>query len=1337
MNRLLVGGEQMSSDDTGYIRVSGGLISSQFVSSMRGDHSNFGFALPSTFTIPWDSEDTAPDLKEYALRVSQAWEELKLRWDTYGLKLKDMDPNDVRKYWQRPLFEVLGFNIAHTQKQIEISDNLKFNFSHRGWRTEPFIPNPPVIHIIPSSQGLDERPVRGKPSAHDALQAYLNVHEDKWAILTNGRFLRLLRDFHHTFTLGYVEFDLEAIFLHRSYTDFQALYRFVHASRFAPPPSTGADKISNVYLEEYFNHSQTAGESVGKDLRENVVKAIEAFGNGFLNHELLNTLKGNETECNRYYNEILKAIYRIIFMLYAEQRGMLGGADGSGDNLYLEEYSITALRELAIERQVQDDRHTDLWEGLLASFKILKQGANKLGIYPYNGMLFDVSDDDYLSTNYCQNSDLLDAIRYLTVTFMGDVMQRISYADLSVEEIGAIYESLLDYTPRVTITAEEIEGNTYAANCFILDPRGSARKTTGSYYTNPALVQELIKSALEPVIKDRLENTGESIKDKEKELLLIRVCDPACGSGAFLIAACNRLGSELAKLRHGEDLPPQNILQEARRDVLQHCIYGVDFNPMAVELTKVSLWINAIVRDKPLNFLDHHIKCGNSLVGTTPELMVKGIPNEAFNPVEGDNKNVAQQFKKINREQLNNTTFNQWLNKEEITRICFEKFVELDKVDESDPQSVTQKKQQYEHLLHSYDYHKMKFLADLWTSAFFWKLDDKNAKVPTQGLFTDAFLHGDSYVPTETKDKVFELAKEYRFFHWHVEFPEVFGDVNPGFDCILGNPPWERIKLQEKEFFEYHDPEIANAPNASARKKMIGKLRELNPSLAQVFENTKRLSETESLFLRNSQRFPLTGKGDINTYTVFTEHARTLLNKNGQAGIIVPTGIATDKTTSEFFGDIVDKKSLTSLYDFENKKGYFPIHKSFKFCLITMCGENASSTFDLAFFLNDVDDLNDEERHFSLTSKEIRSINPNTLNCPIFRNKHDAEITKDVYKRVSVLVDETKEETENSWGISFLAMFHMTNDSGLFKTKEQLEEAGFESNGNQYINENERYLPLYESKMFWQFDHRFGSFEGVDSRSDTHLPTPSNSNHFNPEFLVQPWYWVTESEMNERVQSEMNWLLVFRDITGSVNERTGIFSILPMTALGNNAPLILFKNIKTIFINCFIANLNSIIFDFITRQKVGGTHINFFILKQFPLISNSFYNKNLINLIAPKTIELTYTAWDLEPFAQDVLKEIGADTWNQWFPQNPLQNGRPQPFRWDEERRALLRAELDAIYAHLYGISRDDLDYILDTFPIVKKKDEAKYGTYRTKDLILQYYDEYEGKIEPVSKEEN
>ena len=1340
----------MNSEGSGYIKVSGGLITSQFISSMQKERVSVDYAHPSTFKVPWNPDDTAPDEKEYELRVKDAFESLKRRWDMYGEKLRSMDPKDARNYWQRPLLEALGFNITYTSARREISENLKFSFSHRGWRKELELPNPPVVHIIPPSQGLDERPVRGEPSAHDALQGFLNTEDDKWALLTNGLFLRLLRDFHHTTVKGYVEFDIEAIFHNRLYSDFQALYRFAHASRFAPVPSKKTSKkvevneegeeiaveeeVPEVYLEEYFKHSQSVGESVGKNLRENVVKAIEAFGNGFLRNDLMEKLRADEKECHAYYEEILRVIYRIIFLLYAEQRGLLGGHGGPGNDLYLENYSITALRDFAVEtiedNNFQHDSHTDLWEGLLITFKMISEGVETLGIYPYDGMLFDMSGDRYVGKYGCKNSEFLEAIRFLTLTEIDGVRQTISYSDLSVEEFGSIYESLLDYAPRITLSLEEIEGRQYAPNRFILDPRGSDRKSTGSYYTNPGLVQELIKSALVPVLEARLQDATDTRQAKEKALLSIKVCDPACGSGAFLIAACNKLGRELAKIRSGEELPAFEEEQEARRDVLLHCIYGVDINPMAVELARVSLWINAAVRNKPLNFLDHYIKCGNSLVGATPELMKNGIPDGAFTSVEGDDKKVASHFRKINKEflkgikeQYRSSSISEWVIREGSAKVCSVEFSKLGDEVELTPEQVKEKKEHYKSLLTNKKYNRIKFLADLWTSAFFWELTDTKEEVPTNKTYVTLATDEDLNPSREFEGKVTSLAQEYKFFHWHLEFPDVFSGENPGFDCVLGNPPWERIKLQEKEFFEYRSSEIAKASNASQRKKLIQKLFEEDPALDQAFRKVKRMSECESLFLHESGRFPLTGKGDINTYTVFTEHARNSINTFGYAGIIVPTGIATTSTTSEFFGDLVNKNNLKSLYDFENKEALFPIHRNFKFCLLTMVGEQvAPRAFNLGFYLYNFEDLNSSEKHFSLTIRDIKMINPNTLNCPIFRSKKDAEITKQIYRKVPVFINKN-EKNGNPWGCSFLAMFHMTNDSHLFKTKQELEDLGFELDKNQYVKDEKVFLPLYESKMFWHFDHRFGSFEDVNDRGNTHLSTPSIEKYTDFSFVSQPWYWVSKTEVSTRAQHNREWLLAFRDITNPTNERTGIFTLIPYSAVGNNAPIILFEKMSDIFICCLFANLVSIPFDFVVRQKVGWTHMNFYILEQLPLFCPTNYNENLIGFVVPKIIELTYTAWDLKPFAEDVLEEIDPEKWNEWFPKNPLVDGIPQPFKWDEERRLQLRCELDAVYAHLYGISKDDLDYILGTFPIVKRKDEAKYGTYKTRELIMEYYE--------------
>ena len=1345
----------MNREQSGIIKVSGGLFSSHFVSSMRNETTEFNFAEIPTFISPWESEDTSPDKKEYEMRLTRAWEDLIIRWDTYGHKLQTMSLEDARKYWQRPLMDALGFRITYTPKQIEISEQIKFNFSHKGWFPSSDSPTPPVTHLILPAQNLDVAPAPRVPCAHDAVQAYLNIHSDKWAIVTNGMTLRLVREYHHTTTKGYVEFDLAAMFLQRSYKDFHAMYRFVHASRFICPDSGRRNKVNksdagsdadgtappcDTYVEEYFKRSQAVGETVGKDLRANVVKAIETLGNGFLDTKLLTELRDDDAKAQKYYEEILEIVYRIIFMLYAEQRGILGGDSDSDHDLYLEEYGITALREQAFKDKFApasiSDNFVDLWKGLQITFEILKTGEPELGVYPYNGKLFDVGLDEYTTLYDIDNGALLEAIRCLTLTDINKTAQRISYADLSVEEIGSVYESLLDYTPKITDSLIEIDGRTYPPNSFFLDPRGSARRTSGSYYTRPDLVEELIKSALVPVINDRLENAGPEQAAREKALLSIKVCDLSSGSGAFLIAANNRLGLELAKIRTGTDLPSMEQLHEARRDVLQHCIYGVDINPMAVELAKVSLWINASVKNKPLNYLDHHIKCGNSLVGATPELLKKGVPTKAFECVFGDEKDASKAIKDINKTQLKNkTTLGTWGGSTSIPDGCIAQFTKLEEGDESDPVSVNLKKDMYEKLIESHDYREAKFIADLWTSAFFWKLTDGKAETPTHGAFSSVLTTGRSGISSEMSAKITALADLHRFFHWHLEFPDVFGREDAGFDCVLGNPPWERIKIQEKEFFEHLAPEISNATNASARKKMIEQLQFEKPAIKVAFGKAKRDSECVSHFLRKSDRFPLTGRGDVNTYTVFSELARNLVRTRGKAGIIVPSGIATDKTTAEFFGNLVSEKRLSSLYDFENRKKLFPIHSSFKFCLLTMAGKDGASQSDIAFFIHDTDELNDNSRHFTLTPDEIWSINPNTGNCPIFRNKRDAEITKGVYQRAPVLINISKKGEGNPWGIRFLRMFDMASDSGLFNTSDQLEYMGFELEGNHYVKDDVRFLPLYESKMFRQFDHRFGSFEGIESRSNTNLPTPDDSVYSDSNYVAQPWYWVSQADVAEKASIDISWFIAFRNVTNVTNERTGIFSILPRVAVGHSAPCILSNTTKTTSLISIISNFNSIVLDYISRNKLGGINFTFFILEQLPVIPPTAYTQQLIDLIAPRAIELTYTAWDLELFAKDVLDEIGTDAWNQWFPQNPIQNNQPQPFKWDAEHRFQLRAELDAIYAHLYGITRDDLDYILGTFPIVKRKDEKKYGTFRTRDHVLEYYDKYQGTIEPVNKE--
>ncbi|HSH60120.1 MAG TPA: hypothetical protein VK988_10850, partial [Acidimicrobiales bacterium] len=572
-------------------------------------------------------------------------------------------------------------------------------------------------------------------------------------------------------------------------------------------------------------------------------------------------------------------------------------------------------------------------------------------------------------------------------------------------------------------------------------------------------------------------------------------------------------------------------------------------------------------------------------------------------------------------------------------------------------------------------------------------------------------------VEPEVVAEVLRLRHQYRFLHPHLAFPDVFtvpadGDDpdNPGtgwsggFSVVLGNPPWERVKLQEKEWFAERAPAVATAPNAAARKRMIRALIEDDPDLHTAFLDAVRQAEGESHLLRSSGRFPLCGRGDVNTYTVFAEAMRSAISPVGRAGVIVPSGIATDDTTKHFFADLVERRSLVSLYDFENAAPVFPgVHRSFKFCLLSLAGaQRPAGAAEFVFFAHDTADLAESERRFTLSADDFALLNPNTRTCPVFRTRRDAELTKAIYRRVPVLIDHGPPE-RNPWGVSFQRMFDMSNDSGLFRTRAQLEADGWTLEGNVFSREGDRYLPLYEAKMLHHFDHRWATYYGTTVRDLT------SSEKANPTAVALPRYWVPEKEIEVRLPDNRRWLLGFRDIARSTDERTAILCALPRAAVNHKAPLLLFSSRNSHAVG---VSLSSLVLDFTARQKMGGTSLGYFIFKQLPVLPPETYDRpapwqpalTLAQWLTPRVLELTYTAWDLEGFAAD----LGY--------QGP-------PFRWDDQRRTLLRAELDACFFHLYGIERPDVDYIMGTFPIVERKDRAKYGEYRTKRIVLEAYD--------------
>lgn len=1204
----------------------------------------------------------------------------------------------------------------------------------------------PIVVVPPADEldrPSDHLPTDGRRrSAASTLQDWLNANEAVlWGFCSNGFRLRLVRDNASLTRPAYIEADLRAIFEEENFADFAALWLLTHATRFGQPGALPSDCA----LERWREAGQKEGVAARDRLRDGFEAALLSFANGFLAHPdngaLRDKLRSGELPLTEFFGQLLRLVYRLIFLLAAEDRDLLHppGVSVEARKLYAAGYSLAALRESAVRRAAWD-RHHDRWEGLLITFAALARGEKRLGLPALDGLFASGTLPDLESTKLA-NRSLMEAIYRLAWLKDAPGLVPVNWRDMETEELGSVYESLLELTPQLNGDGFQFK---FAEGS---EAKGHTRRTTGSYYTPDSLVQALLNSALDPVL-DRAEVEA---KDAAAGLLSVTILDPACGSGHFLLAAARRIASRLARARaHG--LASPSDFRHALRDVARACIYGVDRNPMAVELTKVALWIETVDPGKPLGFLDANIRCGDALFGLFDlTALTKGIPDSAFKPLTGDDKETAKHFEKRNRAEREGQgalDFAAGRGALPPPEPIASDAKTARAMPEDSPDEIVSKRKRFEAVQANPHLWNVRVSADLYVAAFLTPKTggvptDRNAvTIPTTADTWDTLAGHAAYGQLVARAQ--ELAGEARAFHWPLEFPDVM--AAGGFDVVLGNPPWERFRLQEQEFFATRDRDISSAPNAAIRGKLINNLRNAAAGtrerlLYEEFETTKRSAEASSTFARvagdEGGRFPLAGRGDVNTYALFAELFVALVSKRGRAGLIVPTGIATDDSTRAFFEYISTKGKLISLYDFENKLGIFPsVHRTTKFSLLTI-GQGANE-IKFVFFAEQVGDLQDENRRFSLSATDILSMNPNTKTAPIFRSRFDAELTARIYDAVPVLVDEAKGVAGNSWGASFTRMFHMSDDSGLFRTAAQLRDAGFTREGTDWVasgltggrlpgersqKPSNRYVPLYEAKMCDLFDHRAASYAvASDERGSRVLPESSLADHQNPSFSPEPFYWVSELDVDEHLSEHeaKSYLLGFRDISTSITERSFIPTLFPRCGVGNSmALLFLGQHIAARQLAAFVSNLSAMVFDYVARQKMGRLHFNYFIVKQLPVLPADSYNDSDLRFIASRFLELTYTSHSMAPLA----RELGFDG---------------PPFKWDEDRRAVMAAELDAFYARAYGLSRDELRYILDpadvkgpdypseTFRVLKTNDVRRFGEYRTGKLVLQAWDRLE-----------
>ena len=1213
----------------------------------------------------------------------------------------------------------------------------------------------------------------GRRPAQKELMKALYYEKVKWGIITNGRTFRLLRNSPITAENAYLEIDLWSVLESENRDSFRIFWALFRRDAFEPIEDGKC--LLDIIEEESRKHAV----SVGDELRQSVFRVLERFIRGVLENEE-NEEKINDLEA--LYQESLVYLYRILFILYAESIGLL-----PVDNpLYRESYSLESIRGLITDPKKSFEPNSYyIWESLKATFRLIDEGfeGGGLKVPAYNGRLFHPNSTPTLSRCRVSDDVMAEVLRDLMLTSgrKGRTRDIISYRELGIDQLGSIYESLLElepkiaeedlavvkikgelqYVPKSRLKGDEKIEEEIPAGTFYLAAWGGRRKSSGTYYTPKQITRFLVRQALEPLVEDK----------SSEEILQIKVLDPAMGSGAFLVAAVEFLAEKYkeALIREGaidKDEIDTEKEAEFKRLVLENCIHGVDVNPMAVELAKVSLWLTTMAKEKPLTFLDHKLKCGNSLIGADHK-KVKFIPNELFKQLK-DKERL-----KRNKEVIN-------LGKYVAFRARDGKVVEnpfpligdiitlrqkLSLADDT-VETVKLKEEIYEKFRRGEIdegklYLRLKKIYDLWTALWFIDEEKDGVKIPT----TDEYIEIVRYIledggGNERFDRLIlkaeELAEKYHFFHWELEFPEVFAEG--GFDAVVGNPPWDIVKPNSDEFFSNYDPYFRSYTKQQ-KNKVMKKLMEENEEIRKSWEEYVSRIEKESFFFRNSGFYPHQYKGDINLFKLFLERFFWLIREGGRMSIIVPSGLYTDEGCKELRRMFLENSRVAFLIGIENREGIFPIHRSFKFTLLSTLKrkQERDYKFKAGFFIgsrpdNAKNEILDAETilkgSFAPKAEELENLlplvldngleisrgliekfSPDTLSIMEFKRQMDIDLAGKIYDDWPLLGD-TDERW--AWNVKFTTEFHMTNDSHLFVTKEQLEKMGakpLDDKGLRWVVEKdgkkEVYLPLYEGKMIWQFD----------------------------AFYEKPQYWISLKLVLKRLADKNAPTFprsTYRAIASNTNERTLISCILPAFSLKSPG---CGHSLNSITINgqdssehfFFNAVFNSYVIDFVTRQKVT-TNLTMFYLYQLPIprltSGNWFFDQ-----IVPRAARLICIdeefaeLWEetFKPEWREIAKTSKVRGWEslteKWTPECGV-------YGWvyinnekrDDGDRAQLRAEIDALVAHLYGLTKDEFAYILDTFPVFRRKEEEAFGEFRTKRMCLEEYDRFTAIIKEEKK---
>ncbi len=1304
-------------------------------------------------------------------------------------------PNEAttEKDFVWPVLQLLGWDDFLTQQnlsasgRVDVPDGLLFidgaakasaNQHQDEWRRYEF--GAAVVESKRWGRALDRAEGRtgaDKQTPSTQLLRYLRRIDDltngalRWGILTNGAKWRLYFSGARSTIDDYLELDLARILALEpdpedseiaaaSRDHWLAVFVALFSKRAFERTSADAPSFHDIARREAAYYE----ERVAKNLSEKVF--------GTLYPELGSAVAAAapaDTPLDEIRQATLILLYRLLFILYAEDRELLPVRERRFDD-----YAFRVARLDVKARKDTNDQFSDVarqyWTRFADLSRMIDRGDRSVGLPPYNGGLFNAETTPLLTQIALSDAVMAKAIDILSFEEEDGRRRYINYRDLSVQQLGSIYERLLEFElTRDAEGAVDVRPNTFA------------RRNSGSYYTPDDLVQLLLDRTLAPLIieaKAAFDTVVRALKPNDSEdyrlaalqkvdpasaIARLRVCDPAMGSGHFLVSLVDHLTNHAleaiddartlardvagldyespvaeevrqirAKIRHNAEDEGWSVSEDqlddpqlVKRMILKRCIYGADKNPMAVELAKVALWLHTFTVGAPLSFIDHHLAAGDSLFGR----WVREATDKA-----------GKGGKLFLHEPLSNA------QRQAVVMRTIESLTDAEVAEAHrsadmwrDVEAQTGPLDGFVSFMHALEWLALKgqdkALITLWLDGRFGDpiAVARGRQAPEKGKARAEEVERF----TEIWRNARALIDEEGFLNWQILFPGVWDNWTAdkpegGFDAIVGNPPWDRIKLQQVEWFAARRPEIALAPRAADRTRMIKALKDAGDPLYDDYLRAEARAVDTARMARKSGHYPLLSGGDTNLNSLFVERAHALVRPGGMIGLLIPSGIASDQSSSGFFRKVVADRQLHSIIDFFNRRYdgslFFPdVYYRFKFCAYVAGGE--ARTFDnpqFGFFIRDLAELDDPDRVFPISEAEINRINPNSGTAPIFRSRRDKEITSGIYERLPVLVD--REAAESSWPVRYATMLHMANDSDKFRTRAELErdEGAWPVGSNRFQSEKGEWGPLYEGKMVQAFDHRASDI--VVAEANVFRPGQGSeltaADHEDPARLPTPRYWVRSADSGWNAPTD--WCLALKDVTSVTNMRTTIAAVIPRTGAGHTLPVLFPAKdasrddyIRTATL--LLANLNSVIFDYLARQKVHGNHLAWYLVEQLPFTAPGDYGRvfggtTAEDILKAAVLEMTYTSHDLAPFARD-LGYVGSD-------------GEPlAPFVWDEERRIHLRAKIDALYMILYGVfdpadvaaSRDNITYIYSTFAILERQDGDAFGCYRSRDLALAY----------------